>query len=192
MATVVLIVSLNGRKTWNKLSKRKNSTKSFHPRVFAVLRGAVIRERGGYVHHDLGLLVPAPSREPRGLGIVRDITRSAKRSVFRGQETLQWMKGERAIAKNETIPFLAHPFIGRRFCSEYLSFQMTRSGCSRYIVGTSTSRRSRKSSLHELDDAALLLLAHEEASDDFHVGYPTFTSHRNSFLRIFHESETIC
>jgi hypothetical protein len=29
--------------------------KSFHPRVFAVLREAVIRERGGYVHHDLGL-----------------------------------------------------------------------------------------------------------------------------------------
>ena len=43
-----------------------------HPRVFAVLREAVVREKGGYVYPDLGLLHPAPSGAVRGLGMVSD------------------------------------------------------------------------------------------------------------------------
>jgi hypothetical protein len=42
-----------------------------HPRVFAVLREAVIREEGGYVHPDLGFMVPAPCGAARGIGMVR-------------------------------------------------------------------------------------------------------------------------
>jgi hypothetical protein len=43
-----------------------------HPRVFAVLREAVIREEGGYVHPDLGFMVPAPCGAARGIGMVRN------------------------------------------------------------------------------------------------------------------------
>ena len=43
-----------------------------HPRVWAVLREAVVREKGGYVHPDLGLLHPAPSGAVRGLGMVQN------------------------------------------------------------------------------------------------------------------------
>ena len=42
------------------------------PMAFSVLREAVIREKGGFVHPDLGYLVPAPSGAPRGLGMVRN------------------------------------------------------------------------------------------------------------------------
>ncbi len=43
-----------------------------HPLTFAILRESIIREPGGYVHPDLGLLVPAPCGASRGLGMVRD------------------------------------------------------------------------------------------------------------------------
>jgi hypothetical protein len=43
-----------------------------HPYIYAVLREAVIREKGGYVHPDLGIVQPAPCGAARGLGMVRD------------------------------------------------------------------------------------------------------------------------
>lgn len=43
-----------------------------HPLAFAILREEIIREGNGFVHPDLGLLIPAPSGAARGLGFVRD------------------------------------------------------------------------------------------------------------------------
>jgi len=42
-------------------------------RGFAVLREFVIREEEGYVHPDLGFLIPTPSGASRGIGMIRDI-----------------------------------------------------------------------------------------------------------------------
>lgn len=44
----------------------------FHPMAFNVLREYVLRFDNGYVHPDLGFLVPAPSGASRGLGMMRD------------------------------------------------------------------------------------------------------------------------
>eukprot|EP00551_Chaetoceros_affinis_P008911 CAMPEP_0203669214 /NCGR_PEP_ID=MMETSP0090-20130426/5636_1 /ASSEMBLY_ACC=CAM_ASM_001088 /TAXON_ID=426623 /ORGANISM="Chaetoceros affinis, Strain CCMP159" /LENGTH=627 /DNA_ID=CAMNT_0050533835 /DNA_START=62 /DNA_END=1945 /DNA_ORIENTATION=- len=56
-------VTVNGRSVRDDAS---------HPLTFAILRESIIREKGGYVHPDLGLLVPAPCGASRGLGMVRD------------------------------------------------------------------------------------------------------------------------
>jgi hypothetical protein len=44
----------------------------FHPVAFHTLREHIIRHKRGYVHPDLGFLVPAPSGAARGIGMVRD------------------------------------------------------------------------------------------------------------------------
>jgi hypothetical protein len=43
-----------------------------HPRVFAVLREAMVREPGGCVHPDLWFFLPLPCGAMRGVGMVRD------------------------------------------------------------------------------------------------------------------------
>lgn len=44
----------------------------FHPMSFHTLREHIIRHKRGYVHPDLGFLVPAPSGAARGIGMIRD------------------------------------------------------------------------------------------------------------------------
>lgn len=44
----------------------------YHPMAFHTLREYIIRFDDGFVHPDLGFLVPAPSGAERGLGMVRD------------------------------------------------------------------------------------------------------------------------
>jgi len=56
-------VDVNGRKVRDDAS---------HPLAFAILREAIMRDDGGFVHPDLGLLIPAPSGATRGIGMVRD------------------------------------------------------------------------------------------------------------------------
>ena len=154
-----------------------------HPRVFAVLREAVIRERGGYVHHDLGLLVPAPSGASRGLGIVRDSYHKCQTQCLpgTGDEKLQWMiERAEAIAKNETIPFPSGPIYRQEevLVRIPLSFQMTRSVALDTLSALVPADVQRKSSLHELDDAALLvlLLAHERGVGRFSRWLPYIAS----------------
>eukprot|EP00804_Cyclotella_cryptica_P006420 CCRYP_014286-RA/>CCRYP_014286-RA protein AED:0.21 eAED:0.21 QI:786/1/1/1/0.66/0.5/4/1513/525 len=44
----------------------------YHPMAFHALREHIIRFKRGFVHPDLGFLVPAPSGAARGIGMVRD------------------------------------------------------------------------------------------------------------------------
>lgn len=44
----------------------------YHPIAFHILREHIIRHKRGYVHPDLGFLVPAPSGAARGIGMTRD------------------------------------------------------------------------------------------------------------------------
>jgi hypothetical protein len=50
--------------------------------IFATLREAVIREPGGFVHRDLGILTPAPCGSIRGLGMVNDKYYRCQRTCF--------------------------------------------------------------------------------------------------------------
>jgi len=65
-----------------------------HPRAFAVLREAIIRIKGGYVHADLGLLKEAPCGAARGIGFVRDTFTECQIKCYPGAngEKRKWRK----------------------------------------------------------------------------------------------------
>lgn len=129
-----------------------------HPNVFAVLREAVIRETGGYVHPDLGILQPAPSGAARGLGMVRDDFQQCQVNCLPGskKEKLQHKRNETI---DKTPPYTQEEVLVK----VPLNFQMTRSVALDTLLPIIPAEVQRRASLHELDDAALLvlLLAHE-------------------------------
>lgn len=141
-----------------------------HPRVFAVLREAVIREKGGYVHHDLGILEPAPSGAARGLGMVRNSYHDCQVTCLPGlaEEKIAARKQlENARKNNETIqlPGTAIYHQEEVLIRVPLNFQMTRSVALETLSSLVPAevQKDGKYLLHTLDDAAILVLflAHE-------------------------------
>jgi hypothetical protein len=144
------------------------ATNPSHPRVFAVLREAVIREKGGYVHPGLGFLVPAPSGAARGIGMVRDSYHKCQVQCVPGlaDEKLQVQKERLSfLAKNETYPIPREAIYRQEeiLLRIPLKFQMTRSVALETLLPIIPAEVQREAGLAELDDAALLvlLLAHE-------------------------------
>lgn len=143
-----------------------------HPTVYAVLREAVVREKGGYVHPDLGILSPAPCGAVRGLGMVR-------RSYHRCQtECMPGTADEKRRAKINTTAS------GTTFMQEEvlikapLAFQMTRTAALETITPLIPPEVQQRASLYELDDAALLtlLLAHERGVGKYSRWLPYIAS----------------
>src|SRR6056300_647650 len=56
----------------------------YHPMGFYALREYIVRYDNGYVHPDLGFLVPAPSGASRGLGMVANVYTKCQRDCFPG------------------------------------------------------------------------------------------------------------
>jgi hypothetical protein len=137
-----------------------------HPRVYAILREAVIREKGGYVHPDLGPLVPAPSGATRGLGMVRDSYHQCQTNCIPGVAS---EKMEVKLNKNATKTTDSKASQNKGYKQEEvllkipLNFQMTRQLALDTLLPRVSAEVQKKASVHELDDAALLvlLLAHE-------------------------------
>ncbi|KAL3939675.1 MAG: hypothetical protein SGARI_001287, partial [Bacillariaceae sp.] len=137
-----------------------------HPYVYSVLREAIVREKGGYVHPDLGILEPAPCGAARGIGMVRNLYHNCQSSCMPGlaKEKLQAKREMEAtsIVTNESKE-------KKRYMQEEvlikvpLSFQMTRKVALDTLLPLIPADVQRKANVHELDDAALLvlLLAHE-------------------------------
>ena len=123
-----------------------------HPQAFAILREAVVREKGGYVHDDLGFLVPAPCGAGRGLGMVRDTFHACQTECFPG--TWQEKKA------NKTDPLFKQEEV---LIKVPLAFQMTRQVALDTLLTLIPAHVQKVANLHTLDDAALLvlLLAHE-------------------------------
>jgi len=69
----------------------------YHPMGFYALREYIIRHDHGYVHPDLGFLIPAPSGAARGIGMVRDSYTKCQRNCFPG--TSEEMKEEEMIER---------------------------------------------------------------------------------------------
>lgn len=131
-----------------------------HPKIFAVLREAIVREKGGYVHPDLGFLVPAPCGAARGIGMVRDSYHKCQVDCFPGVADEKHKQNNTSTEdKNKK----------NKYCQEEvliklpLAFQMTRTVALNTLLPLIPSEVQKRASLHELDDAALLvlLLAHE-------------------------------
>jgi hypothetical protein len=126
-----------------------------NPRTFDVLVEAIMREKGGWVHPDLGMLIPAPSGAARGIGMVRDGYTTCQRGCIPG---IASEKQQPTVNKTKFMPeevLIRIP----------LSYQMTREVALNTLLPMIPSDPQRKDPLQELDDAALLvlLLAHERA-----------------------------
>eukprot|EP00980_Cylindrotheca_fusiformis_P001473 scaffold345_cov134-Cylindrotheca_fusiformis.AAC.84 len=144
-----------------------------HPTVYAVLREAVVREKGGYVHPDLGILSPAPSGAARGLGMVRDDYHRCQTTCIPG------IAEEKRDFKNSN-----RTTVDRRYMQEEvlikvpLAFQMTRSVAMETLLPRISAEVQKKANVHELDDAALLtlLLAHERGVGKYSRWLPYIAS----------------
>jgi len=172
-------VHVNGRKVRDDAS---------HPLVFAALREAIIREESGFVHPDIGLMIPAPSGALRGIGFVRDSYHACqtrcmpgispeKKKAAENLETVDssfppfWNVG---IDKLDTSEKVKHILDNQQSVDEHyrqeeilikipLGYQMTRKLALRTLRGLLPPDVHQRAPIHELDDAALLvlLLAHE-------------------------------
>lgn len=129
-----------------------------HPRVFAVLREAIVREQDGYVHPDLGFLVPAPCGAARGVGMVSKAyhecqTRchpgiAAEKEKLKGVENPDYVtNADDPIYKQEEV-LIRLP----------LAFQMTRQGGLAILSELIPPEVLNKTPLEDLDDAAILVL----------------------------------
>jgi hypothetical protein len=145
-----------------------------HPRVFAVLREAIVREKNGFVHPDLGPLVPAPCGAARGIGMVRDSYHNCQTKCFPGvaKEKLDLRRNQQQKQQRnpENTTLWLPPIADKQVYKQEevlirvpLGFQMTRAVALDTIMSRLPGEVQRKASPHELDDAALLvlLLAHE-------------------------------
>ena len=134
-----------------------------HPRVFSVLREAVIREESGYVHPDLGFMLPAPSGAARGLGMIRSSFQQCQSRCMPGM----WMEKLNAATENQTTQFTGDNNI--LYMQEEvllkipLNFQITRTVAITTLNAIIPADHHRRQTLQHLDDAALIvmLLAHE-------------------------------
>jgi len=164
-----------------------------HPYTFALLREAVIRENGGYVHHDLGILSPAPSGAIRGIGMVSDSYHACQTRCIPGvsSEKLAWneklrdcqAEDKECHETNNQQPM--SPSSGEQLYKQEevlirvpLSFQMTRSVAIETLSAIIPTDVQTKSNFNALDDAALLvlLLAHERGLGRYSRWYPYILS----------------
>ncbi|CAB9526883.1 expressed unknown protein [Seminavis robusta] len=154
--------------------------------MYAVLREAVVREKNGFVHPDLGIMIPAPCGAPRGIGMVKDgwhKCQSAcnpgvakeKMDLHRNQQAKLMRANAAASAyddpDNSTSRVLWLPPIPDHTVYKQeevlvrvpLTFQMTRQVALDTLLPRIPGDVQRKANPQDLDDAALLvlLLAHE-------------------------------
>lgn len=153
-----------------------------HPRVFAVLREAVIRENGGYIHPDLGTMHPAPSGSVRGLGMVRDRYHKCQTACYPGTDyekrkmELRRAGGDVTVTEpTENVAIYRQEEVLIRVP---LKFQMTRQLALDTLLTLIPADVQRKANLNELDDAALLVLylAHERGVGKFSQWLPYIAS----------------
>jgi len=134
-----------------------------HPQIFAVMREAIVREHSGYVHPDLGFLVPAPCGAARGVGMVRSGYHECQTRCIPGTST---EKLEHVSNRNPVHTHISADPIYRQeevLVHLPLSYQMTRYVALQTLSSIIPADILHKAPLDDLDDAALLvlLLAHE-------------------------------
>ena len=148
---------------------------------FAILRESVARSYGGYVHPDLGALVPAPCGAARGLGLVRHSYSECRGRCSppaeggRGGNSTVGGGGTSTSTSSSSRyypPSTKHDEILIRVP---IDIQMTRYSALATLVPLIPAELRRRAPLEELDDAALLVLqlAHERGrgKDSPHSAY---------------------
>lgn len=146
-----------------------------NPRLFAVLREAVVRENGGYVHPDLGTMHPAPCGSVRGIGMVRDRYYQCQKECFPSteKEKLQLERRRKTVVLDNTT-FPQEEILIR----VPLKFQITRTVALDFLVTHIPEELQTKFGMKELDDFALLVLylAHERGVGKYSRWLPYIAS----------------
>jgi hypothetical protein len=150
-------------------------------RIFAILREAVVRESGGYVHRDLGILIPAPCGSVRGLGMIRNNYYNCQKNCFTNNPD------EQLALNNDTT--LSHQNLtgrttGRTFRQDDilirvpLSFQMTRNVAIETFKTIIPQEVQTRANMQAFDDSMYLtlLLAHERGVGKFSKWLPYIAS----------------
>jgi len=178
--------SVNAPYNYVKVDGRSVRDDPSHPLTFAILRESIIREKGGFVHPDLGLLSPAPSGATRGLGMVRDTYNACQVKCIPGrtkEKIAQRQNGDDELlpphwnAQHDQLNTVKkvsqvvdeQQSIEQIYMQEEvllkipLKIQMTRSVALLTLFPLVPNDVLMRVPLHELDDAVLLvlLLAHE-------------------------------
>ncbi|KAG7357103.1 hypothetical protein IV203_001791 [Nitzschia inconspicua] len=152
-----------------------------HPHVFAVLREAIVREKGGYVHPDLGFLKPAPCGAARGIGMVYNNYHNCQTKCMPGLAK-EKLEAKRRSSFNTTSD---EPICEKKQYMQVevlikvpLSYQMTRKVALDTLLPLIPAEVQKEANLHELDDAALLvlLLAHERGVGRYSRWLPYITT----------------
>jgi hypothetical protein len=134
-----------------------------HPLIFSILREAIIREENGFVHPDMGFLVPAPCGAARGVGLVSWDYHECQTRCYPG------IADEKEKYKDRTnldfVTSLEDPIYMQEeiLIRLPLSYQMTRGGALSTLTPLLPADIRVQNPLDDLDDAALLTLylAHE-------------------------------
>jgi hypothetical protein len=163
-----------------KMSSSELKSNPSHPYVYAVLREAVAREIGGYVHPDLGFLEPAPCGAARGIGMVRNVYHRCQTKCMPGTANEKLKAKLKPQSRKSAAPDEGDE---QRYLQEEvlirvpLSYQMTRKKALDTLLPRITSETQRKT-VHELDDAALLvlLLANERGVGQYSRWLPYIAS----------------
>ena len=165
-----------------KMSASELKSNPSHPYIYAVLREAIAREKGGYVHPDLGFMEPAPCGAARGIGMVRNVYHRCQTRCVPGvaDEKLVAKRNEKQRQEQDAEKDEQGE---ERYLQEEvlirvpLSYQMTRKKALDTLLPRITTETQRKT-VHELDDAALLvlLLAHERGVGQYSRWLPYIAS----------------
>lgn len=100
--------------------------------AFHALREYVVRFDGGYVHPDLGFLVPAPSGAERGLGMVRDTYTKCQVHCFAGtkEEKLQEKRDAQARLEESKRKEVVERELMEEMMREFPTMEVTSSSSS--------------------------------------------------------------
>lgn len=144
---------------------------SSHPMMFAALRESVIREKGGFVHPDLGILTPAPCGASRGLGMVRNSYTKCQTKCFPGGSLNDYYMNDDSKAGANSSPSISPTTstLDTSFDPEEillkipLPSQLTRAVALNVLNPLLPNEIRSRFPLEDLDDPILLalLLAHE-------------------------------
>ena len=158
-------------------------------RIFSILREAVVREPGGYIHRDLGILLPAPCGSVRGLGMIRNNYYTCQKHCFSNNpdETLALSNNTTTHSSASTLSSThqnnitspTHTYRQDEILIRIpLSFQMTRKVAIATFSDIIPYEVQLSSNMHAFDDSMYLtlLLAHERGVGKFSKWLPYIAS----------------
>jgi hypothetical protein len=152
-------------------------------RAFGILREAIVRESGGYVHPDLGILYPAPSGSIRGIGMVRSSYYNCQRRCFPSTDgekrelEIRRANGNLSAQDSSSKSYDNNDKVNstRLYQQEEilirvpLKFQITRTVALTTLKNVIPENVQKQTNMHSLDDAILLamFLAHERGVGEY-------------------------